>query len=142
MTTTATTPSAASALGLKVTTPAALHDKLLAGLPFSALTKFLAESGLPPKEVYAVIRLPARTLARRKVAKRLSADESEHLLRLAELYQHTRQLFGGNADAAREWLLTTRPALRGYRPIDLAHTATGTKEVEDLIFKLEYGIIV
>ncbi len=142
MSSTATTPSAEALLGMKPTNPIALHEKLLAGLPFKALTKFLETSELDPKDVYAVMKLPARTLARRKMAGKLSAEESDHLLRLADLYRQTVGFFNGNAEAARGWLAEKRPALGGHRPIDLARTASGMIRVTTLIFQLENGVFV
>ena len=135
-------PTAAALLGLRVKSPGSLHDSILTGLPFSALTALLDRSGLDPKDVYAVLQLPARTLARRKLAGRLSADESEHLLRLADLYSQTLQMFAGHPKSARDWLGEKRPALGGHRPIDLARTTVGTERVTTLIGQLEHGVFV
>ena len=74
--------------------------------------------------------------------KKLSPDESDKLVRFAELYRKTLAMFAGNARSAADWLRQTRPALGGSRPIDLARTTAGTQDVETLIFQLEYGIIV
>lgn len=134
--------TAESLLGLKPTSPLALHDALLEGLPFSALTKFLEKSGLPPKDVYDVLRLAPRTLVRRKAAGRLSADESIHLQRLADLYEKVQDMFAGSATAASRWMCEKRFALGSRRPIDLAQSEIGTKQVDDLIWRLDNGIPV
>jgi putative toxin-antitoxin system antitoxin component (TIGR02293 family) len=136
-------PATAEALlGLKPTTPIALHDAILEGLPFGALTKFLKESGLPPEDVYAVLHISPRTLVRRKAAGQLSADESIHLHRLANLFEQTRDMFAGNAEAARDWLCKKRFALGSRRPIDLAQTPLGTKQVEGLIWQIDNGVYI
>jgi len=134
--------TAESLLGLKPITPIAMHDALLDGLPFSALAKFLEKSALPPADVYAVLDIPARTLVRRKAAGRLSSDESIHLHRLADLFEQTREMFAGNSESARDWLCTARFALGSRRPIELARTPLGTKQVEALIWQIDNGVIV
>ncbi len=135
-------PTAAALLGLKPKSPNGLHHTSLAGLPVSAFDKLIAESGLESNEVADVIGLPARTLARRRSTGKLSPDESDKLVRFTELYRKTLEMFAGNPAAASGWLRETRPALGGCRPIELARSDAGTTEVETLIFKLEYGIIV
>jgi putative toxin-antitoxin system antitoxin component (TIGR02293 family) len=134
--------TAESLLGLKPITPIAMHDALLDGLPFSALTKFLETSGLPPADVYAVLDIPARTLVRRKAAGRLSSDESIHLHRLSGLFEQALGLFSGHAKSAREWLTEPHHTFDGRRPIDLAQTPLGTKQVEGLIWQIGNGVII
>jgi putative toxin-antitoxin system antitoxin component (TIGR02293 family) len=66
--------------------------------------------------------------------------ESEQLLRLADLYQKTLDLFEGDAVAARTWLGSPNGAL-GYRvPLSLAETEDGGRAVEELIGRLENGV--
>jgi putative toxin-antitoxin system antitoxin component (TIGR02293 family) len=137
-----TLPAAAELLGFKQKSQFDLHDAVLDGLPYSALTRFLKESGLPPKSVFEVLHIPPRTLARRKIARRLSRDESGHLQRLARLFKDTLDLFGGDAEAAAGWLMRPRPVLGNRKPIELAATEVGTEQVQTLIFQLNYGIVV
>jgi putative toxin-antitoxin system antitoxin component (TIGR02293 family) len=62
------------------------------------------------------------------------------LLRASRLFGRTLELFEGDRDAATEWLTTAQPALGGARPIDLANTDVGAREVETLIGRLEHGV--
>jgi putative toxin-antitoxin system antitoxin component (TIGR02293 family) len=119
-----------------------LHDDIREGLPYSALTKFVSKTQLPMAEVLGVIGLPSRTQARRKVERRLHADESDRLARLARIFDQTQNLFNGDVVAAGEWLLKPRPALGGARPLDLVTTDVGARRVEELIFKLTHGVLV
>ncbi len=135
-------PTAAALLGMKGSARDALHKSSLAGLPVSAFDKFVTESGLEANEVAEVIALPARTLARRPSAGKLSPDESDKLVRFTDLYRKTLDFFVGRGSDANAWLRQKRPALGGYRPIDLARTADGTRQVETLISQLQHGIIV
>ena len=135
-------PTTAALLGVKGVARDTLHKSSLAGLPVAAFDKFVSESGLEVTEVAEVIALPARTLARRRSVGNLSPDESDKLVRFTELYRHTLDFFVGRGSDANAWLRQKRPALGGYRPIDLARTADGTRQVETLILQLQHGIIV
>jgi putative toxin-antitoxin system antitoxin component (TIGR02293 family) len=110
------------------------------GLPFQALKRFEKESGLPTSTITRILRLPRRTLSRRKTAGKLSGLESERLMRLVGLYQKALDLFEGNAAAARNWLSSRNRALGRRTPLTLAETEQGARVVEDLIGRLEYGV--
>ena len=47
----------------------------------------------------------------------------------------------GDYQGAREWLETPIPALANQRPLDLARTEPGAREVEDLIGRIEHGVV-
>jgi putative toxin-antitoxin system antitoxin component (TIGR02293 family) len=110
------------------------------GLPFQSLERFERESGLPTTAIAQILRLPRRTLSRRKATGRLSDLESERLIRLVGLYQKTLDLFEGDSVAARTWLSSPQSALARRVPLALAETELGARAVEDLIGRLEYGV--
>jgi len=111
-----------------------------AGLSYARLTDFAARSGLALAEVAAVLRIPARTLARRKVRGALTELESERLVRLAALFDKAAELFEGNPLAAAAWLRGPAKALGSKTPLELARTEIGARAVEDLIGRLEFGV--
>ena len=74
------------------------------GFPFAAIEKFQKASGLPLAQIAALVRIPPRTLARRRARGRLGPDESERLLRIAMVFENALDLFEGDADTARNWL--------------------------------------
>jgi uncharacterized protein (DUF2384 family) len=43
---------------------------------------------------------------------------------------------------AHEFLSSAQPQLGGERPVDLARNDLGTRQVEDLLWKLEYSLPV
>ena len=47
-----------------------------------------------------------------------------------------------NQVLAHEFLTSPQPQLAGERPVDLAMSDLGTREVEDLLFRLEYSLPV
>jgi putative toxin-antitoxin system antitoxin component (TIGR02293 family) len=115
--------------------------KLESGFPYVALLHFEKESGLSLGAIADFVRMPPRTLMRRKASGRLLPGESERLLRLSILFQKATALFEGETDAARLWLTTARQELHGETPLDFARTEIGAREVEDLIGRFEHGIV-
>ena len=88
----------------------------------------------------ATIGIPERTLARRKVSRRLTPNESERLLRISAIFEDAVDLFEGDVAAAVNWLSTPRKALGDRAPLAYARTEPGAREVENLIGRLEHGI--
>lgn len=127
-------------LGLKTFDAAAIHERVNKGLSFEALEKLRRTLDCSTAQFAALIGIPARTLARRKEAKRLQPDESDRLLRIARVAGLTFQLFEGGVDETRSWLFSPHPALGNVPPIEFAGTDVGSREVENLIGRLEHGI--
>jgi putative toxin-antitoxin system antitoxin component (TIGR02293 family) len=110
------------------------------GFPFKMLTALAAQSGIPVRELAAIIEIPERTLARRRVAGRLGRDESERLLRVARVIGKAVQLFEGDMGAAVAWLKAPQKALSHNTPLSYARFEMGAVEVENLIGRLEHGV--
>lgn len=127
-------------LGEAVGTLADLRRTVQRGLPTEALDRVsesLANGELRVLEIkYSVV--PRTTLRRRT---RLSPEESartERLARLSALAEHVWE----DAAHARDFLTHAQPQLGGERPIDLAQTDLGAREVENLLMKIEYALPV
>lgn len=129
-------------LGLDLSDSIQVHKAILTGLPFSVLTRFEKATGLSRPQLAKLLAVGERTLDRRQKEKKLHAEESERLCRLANLYRLAIELFNGNTEAAGRWLQTPRPALGGEVPLDLARTEVGARRVETLIGQLEHGVYV
>jgi putative toxin-antitoxin system antitoxin component (TIGR02293 family) len=109
------------------------------GFPFKVFERLMRNMGVPSDRLAEIVGIPRRTLARRKVEKRFTSEESERLLRGARVFARTLWLFDGHTDAAVEWLLTLEIAL-GKAPADLIHTEVGARDVERVIGALEHGV--
>jgi len=129
-----------ASLGLKTADTAHLIQQVERGFPFAALRALELNSGLALSLLATTIGIPERTLARRKAAGRLAPDESERLLRIANLFEKSLELFEGDAAAAANWLTTPKKALDSEPPLTYARTEFGAREVEDLIGRLEHGV--
>jgi putative toxin-antitoxin system antitoxin component (TIGR02293 family) len=111
------------------------------GLPFRAVGRFAKSSGMTLEQIKQAARISEGSFARRKESGRLSREESERLLRLSRLFEKAASLFDGDQDGARQWLETSIPALGDQRPLDLAQSEPGAREVEDLIGRIGHGVI-
>ena len=111
------------------------------GLPYSAFERLQKNTGFSVDELLELLQIPRRTLARRKSAGRLSAEESDRLVRLARVYGRALYFFDGDAEAATEWLNAPQYAFGGVKPSEMVRTDVGAQEVDTLIGQLEHGIL-
>ncbi|HEY2805774.1 MAG TPA: antitoxin Xre/MbcA/ParS toxin-binding domain-containing protein [Gemmatimonadales bacterium] len=125
-------------LGRRVRTLDDLRRLVEAGLPIEALTRVVAHVSEPSDAGALRYRIvPRATLHRRKT--QLSLEESERLERLARVAAIAEDVWEDD-DKAREFLGSPQPQLGDRRPLDLAHTELGARQVEELLMKLEYGL--
>ena len=117
-----------------------LIDRIAKGLPFSAFERLQRNTGFSTETLLQLLQIPRRTLTRRKTSGRLSADESERLVRLARVYGRALYLFDGDPDAAKSWLEDAQLAFGGTTPMEMIKTDIGAQEVERLIGQLEHGV--
>jgi len=127
-------------LGLKVQEAGALHSRVEEGLSYAALERIQRVLDVSTARVSALLRIPARTVARRRATKRLHPDESDRLVRLARVVGLALKLFDGDLGEARSWLSTSQRVLGDRAPLDFSSSEVGTREVENLIGRLEHGI--
>jgi putative toxin-antitoxin system antitoxin component (TIGR02293 family) len=127
-------------LGLDAFETPALLRSVEAGFPYRAFERFQRNVGLPTEALASLVQIPRRTLARRREEDRLTAEESDRLLRASRLFGKAIALFEGDADAARGWFSTPAPALARRTPLDVAATEVGAREVENLLGRLEHGV--
>ena len=114
-------------------------ERIRAGLPFKSLENLAAALKLTSDESSMVFSIPTRTLARRKKSGRLSAEESDRVYRVARVLSHAAELLGDEIEAA-EWLRAPNVALRMTAPISLLDTDAGTRQVEEILGRIEYGM--
>ncbi|MGA9814503.1 MAG: antitoxin Xre-like helix-turn-helix domain-containing protein [Terriglobales bacterium] len=129
-----------STLGLTAATPGDLVQQLERGFSFKTLQTLESRSGLAMSRLAEIIGIPERTLARRKVSRKLTPEESERLLRISAVFEDAVDLFEGDVSAAVKWLTTPRKALGDRTALAYARTEPGGREVENLIGRLEHGI--
>lgn len=130
-----------SLLGLRLRDPIQISRRVEKGLAFKALERFQKNTGLSTSDLADVVVIKMRTLQRRKEQGRLEPEESDRLMRVSRIFGKALELFEGNSEAARQWLFTRQRAFGGERPMVLAKTDLGAREVEALIDRLEHGVL-
>jgi putative toxin-antitoxin system antitoxin component (TIGR02293 family) len=118
---------------------AAVIQRTRAGLPYGALEAMARRYAIPLSRLARVVGLPARTLARRKKERQLSAGESDRLLRLARVAASAEDVLGA-PDKAGQWLQKANRALRATAPLDLLDTDLGAEEVMTILGRIEHGV--
>lgn len=132
-----------TAFWIKVGIPsrgARLHRVLREGVPYSVYANLAQAAGIGQKELAEYVVIPKATLQRRAKAGRFKVDESDRLYRFAEVLKAATDLFEGDSEHARHWLLHPVRGLGGRRPVDMIATSAETEAVLELIGRLEHGV--
>lgn len=127
-------------LGVNVSDNINLIEKIEKGLPFNAFVRLGRNTGISLDNLRVAVGIKPRTLTRRRQSKKLTSEESDRLVSVYRLLAQTLELFEGNQDAARRWFTSSNRALGGRSPLEVSATETGTREVENLIGRLEHGV--
>jgi putative toxin-antitoxin system antitoxin component (TIGR02293 family) len=125
-------------LGRRVRTLDQLRRAVEAGLPVAALARVaehVAGYAAAAELKYGIV--PKATLHRRRT--RLSPEESERLERLARVTAMAESVWEDRA-LAHEFLTSPQPQLGGARPVELARSDLGSRQVEQLLNGLEYAL--
>src|SRR5437763_638363 len=85
----------AELLGLHTVSPLRVAEQVRAGLRYGAFERFRGYAAIPAAGLAELVRIPERTLARRRGAGRLDPDESDRLVRLARVFAQALGLFEG-----------------------------------------------
>jgi putative toxin-antitoxin system antitoxin component (TIGR02293 family) len=109
------------------------------GLEYALLEALMEIFDLEREDLSRALDIPLRTLARRKLEKRLPPAESDRLARLARIAALATEALGGEEKAAR-WLKAPNRALGGEAPLGLLDTDAGSREVENVLGRIEHGV--
>jgi putative toxin-antitoxin system antitoxin component (TIGR02293 family) len=127
-------------IGVKVKNPVELVRHVEKGLAFTTVEALQQQMDLATKEMARLLDIKFRTFLRRKEAGRLQPAESDRVLRASRLFARAQDLFDGDQEAARGWLMKPQRALGGAIPLEIAKTEVGAREVERIIGRLEHGV--
>ena len=125
--------------GAAMPTVTELRDRIRRGLPFRSLESVRERLQLTIPEAATMLHMAPRTMARRRHARKLDADQSDRLYRLVRMAAHAVAVFG-TEEKAITWLRRPNRALNGEPPFGLLDTDIGTRQIEDLLGRLEHGI--
>ena len=127
-------------LGVKATDNLKLARKVEMGLSFDSLERVGKMTGLSLDKLRVAVRISPRTLTRRRLEKKLSPEESDRLVSLSRLLSLAFELFDGDAAGGLRWFTDPNRALGGIAPLEASATEIGSREVENLIGRLEHGV--
>ncbi len=127
-------------IGIKTNSVQDLIVKLREGFPVSAFDRLKANLAVPEKELAATVNIAHRTLTRRKKEGRLKVDESERVLRHAKLYERAVEVFE-DEELAKNWFHMKVKSLGGKTPLEYSDTDLGAQEVNDLLTRIEHGVV-
>ncbi|MCX5493485.1 DUF2384 domain-containing protein [Kaistia dalseonensis] len=125
-------------LGFVIRTGQDLIAAVRHGLPVAAVDHVIATGRMTLAEVDEVV-LPRKTLSHRKKIGRLTADQSDRLMRAARVIAAAEDTFGSREKAAT-WLRRPTTALAGVAPLSLLDTSEGALQVETLLGRIDHGI--
>ena len=127
-------------LGFKALETSELVEKVEAGFTYKTLVRFQRNIDLQTEDLASFVQITLRTLARRREEGRLTAEESDRVLRASRVFGKALALFDGNVEATHIWFSTPAPALANRTPQDISTTEVGAREVENVIGRLEHGV--
>ncbi len=117
-----------------------MTSRIREGMPFAALSALADRAHVDVSRLGEILMIPKRTLARRRKARRLSADESDRLVRVARIVALATDVLGSEQKAG-QWLQRPNRALGHAAPLDLLDTDLGTQAVERVLGRVDYGVI-
>lgn len=123
----------------KLSSPAQLRTSIREGLPFASLEAIIETYRLGRETLSGVLSIPLRTLTRRRVEQRLRPEESDRVVRLARILAQAVEVLGSK-EKASTWLQRPNRALGGETPLSLLDTDLGTRQVEEVLGRIEQGV--
>jgi len=118
-------------------------DDLIRGasIPWAAVDHFKKTLNASNPIMAEILGVGLRTLSsRHKPNTALNKTVADRLYRSALVYVQAEEVFG-SVEAAREWLTTPQHGLGHRVPLELLATEAGTREVRDLLGRIEYGLL-
>lgn len=126
-------------LGGRITSQRDLANVARSGLPYSSLASITRMLDISAESLASALALPKRTLARRKTESKLTAIESDRVLRLARVVAAAVDVLGSGSKASR-WLQRPNRALGNETPLSQMDTDAGVRMVEQLLGRIEHGV--
>jgi putative toxin-antitoxin system antitoxin component (TIGR02293 family) len=120
----------------------ALADAVARGLPREAMERVKHALALTDAEIATAIGMSPKSVSRIRKGPRHALNRvwSDRLYRLARIYALAKDVLEDDGLAC-EWLWSPQVGLRNRIPLYLLTTEAGAREVEDLLGRIEYGVV-
>jgi putative toxin-antitoxin system antitoxin component (TIGR02293 family) len=131
-----------TSLGRKIKSTLDMDNLIREGFPYKVGNHVRGLLNLSLPLFAGLIEVSERTLARIRKSpnRRFSTIASDRLYRLARIFSIACEVLE-DEERAKEWIRRPQFGLGENTPLDLLHTEAGAKEVEDLLWRIEYGVI-
>jgi putative toxin-antitoxin system antitoxin component (TIGR02293 family) len=112
------------------------------GLPHGVVERVKGLLDLSDRELAAAMGVSQKTVGRLRKSgtARVNPVAGDRLYRMARLYALAREVTGGE-EPARQWLRSPQFGLAGQTPLESMLTEAGAREVEDLLGRIEHGVL-
>ena len=127
------------AIDLKADNTDQMISLLKQGLSTDSFDKLKQRLNVSDNVLSRLLQIPQRTLNRRREKGRLRTDESERVLRLAQVYDMAHDVLG-SPNKAQSWLKKPARGLGGKIPMEYADTELGAQEVIHLLGRIDHGV--
>lgn len=125
----------------KVTSPLQFGARVERGLSSLTIDRVKDVLDIPDLQLSAALGISAKTMSRlRQGKRRLPLQVGDRLYRLARIFALAQDVLEDPA-RAREWLRTPQIGLNNRIPLDVMMTEAGAREVEDILTRIEYGVL-
>lgn len=121
--------------------PYELIDQSRQGVLRTKVDQIAGLAKLTDLEMAPILNMSVRNLHRLKLDDKLGRDASERLLLLSNLLGHGLAVFDKDADTLAEWLRAPIRELNSQSPLHLLDTTTGFGLVDDVLGRIEHGIV-
>jgi putative toxin-antitoxin system antitoxin component (TIGR02293 family) len=111
------------------------------GLSSHTIDRVKSVLGIPDLQLSAALGISAKTMSRlRQGKRRLPLPVGDRLYRLAHIFALAQDVLEDPA-RAREWIRTPQIGLNNRIPFEVMVTEAGAREVEDVLTRIEYGVL-
>ena len=110
------------------------------GLPVEVYAALKTKMNVTDKALSKALGISERTILRRKREGRFKLVESERIMRLVRLYDLAKSVLE-DLDNAVGWLQQKNVSLGMETPLEYADTELGGREVEELLYRIEYNLL-
>jgi putative toxin-antitoxin system antitoxin component (TIGR02293 family) len=120
---------------------AELIDLIQKGFSLKAVLGVKEAIHLTDRELATILGVSERTLSRmRRTVTRLSPVASDRLYRVVRIFALAKEVLEDEGKAV-DWLHRPQIGLGGRRPLEMIQTEAGAREVEDLLGRMEHGVL-
>jgi len=128
-------------LGQTVKDSLAMSNLIIQGLPVKAAMVLKQRLNIPVESYFAAIGISKKQFERYTEDDHLPIKIGDQVFRLAKIYKLAMEVFEDNSTSAITWLREPQPGLSNEPPLSLLRTEVGAREVEELLYRIEYGML-